>query len=725
MINEILLRRKDHIYLEKELTSGAADQSGRVLTMMKNIESLGYTFSRELYEQLCSLEEKTLNEFYSELTALLKARTGADRIWKPMYPNFPQEVMEKSRAELYRNAMVHYWSGGILRPSIPKQERLPLSEKPDVKILSSGTKEELLEIFRNLASANGSLSEQDLQDIRWCFSNIPEADHELPEKIPNKENAACIGTCFLENSPLAEAETLKPYIRTAADVLRLAAALSDGDISLKKKARFRSFRRKERRILMELLSEASGLLEEMHHRPEVWKRLGERLHPGEFQAERYERVRNAFRKIRNGEPVETFAGRLERAMAGKNLPEALSILQERPGELIRRLDALLRMEENRPEPEPMHWWESRMRKMQAQQTILEAFEAAAPSVATPVLLQVRMHFMVRNHQAFRYYFPKGRLAEARMVPNAAEVVDEEVCLQVVAICEQTLIGRFAELGSMGKVYLSEELKNFIVPFNQRAASKAARTLVRGSRLCLKEHAEAVRGFIWWTNTEDDRRVDLDLSAVIFDEHWNYMEHVSYTNLRSARYRACHSGDLVNGGSVNGSGACEFLDVDMDSVIKYGGRYVVYQVYSYTGQPFSGLPNAAFGCMERRDVKSGEIFEPRLVRQRMDLTSGTRVVIPMILDCVSRQMIWCDAGLNLSMCRSNAGGNNLESNLSGVALACYAMVNMHKTSLYDLIRMHIDGRGEQCKEKEKADLIFDVDEGITPFDTDVILAEYLC
>lgn len=725
MLNEILLRRKDHIYLEKELPAGAEDESARVLTMMKNIEDLGYTFSRALYELLRTAEKELLDAFYLELTALLKARTGADHVWNPMYPNFPQEVMEKSEAELYLNAMVHYWSDGLLYPSIRKRERLPLSDEKKVKVLEPGTRDELMEIFRNLAASNGSLSEQDLQDIRWCFSCIPEAGQWLPEVIPNKENAAYIGKCCLENGSFMGTEMLNRYFGTAADVLRLAAALSDGDISLKKKVRFRNFRRQERRILMNLLSEASGLLEEMHHRPEVWKRLGERIHPGEFRAERYARVRNAFEKIRGGQPVETFAGRVERALLKKSVSEALAVLRERPGELARRLDVMLRAESAGASEENVHWWEARIRKMEAQQEILKAFETSAPQISTPVLLQVRTHFMYRNHQAFRYYFPKGKLSEARMISNAEAFVEEDICRQVTAICEQALTARFSGLEPMGKVYLSEKLKNYVVPFNQRAASKAARTLVCGSRLCLDEKAEAVRGFIWWTNTEDGGRVDIDLSAAIFDEHWNYLEHVSYTNLRSKYCLACHSGDIVNGGPADGDGVCEFLDVDMSSVVKYGGRYVVYQVYSFTRQPFSELPHAAFGYMERQEVKSGEIFEPCLVRQRMDLISETTVTVPMILDCMTRQMIWCDAGLNLNACRRNMGGNNLESNLSGVALACYTMVNMHKTNLYDLLRMHIDGRGELWSKKEEADLVFDVEEGITPFDTDVIMAEYLC
>lgn len=729
MINEILLRRKNKIYLEREVSCGPAGQERRVLTMMKNIESLGYVFSQEAFENLCRLAEEELDAFYLELTALLKMRVGADKDYLPMYPDFPQEVMEKSWSELYFNAMVHYWSYGTLYPTGKKRERLPLFDETKVSVLSMGTKEELMEIFRNLAEANSSLSEQDRQDICWYFEKIPDAADFLPENIPNKENAAYIGRCCLEHDPMAHAGQLKKYIRTGADVLRLAAALSDGDPSLKEKVSFKSFKRRERRILMDLLEASSGLLEEMHHRPEMWKRLGERLHPGEYHTSQYAGVRNAFEKLRAGRHIENFAGKVERALLEHDVERALMLLKERPGELARRLDLLLRLEPAcvQERTSVRCTWESferRMQKLRLQKAVLDTFELTAGQVATPVLLQVRTHFQYRNQHNLRYYFPKGKIAQARTIKNIGIPLKTAVCQRIVSICEQTLISRFSELPSMGKVYLSEELKNYIVPFNQRSASKAARTLVRGSRLPVDGSAEAVRGFIWWTNLEDGGRVDIDLSAAIFDEHWQYVEHVSYTNLRSERYRACHSGDIVNGGPAGGDGVCEFLDVDMDSIVKYGGRYVVYQAYNYTRQSFADIPRVFFGYMERQEVNSGEIFEPRLVRQQIDLATESVVAVPMILDCVSRRMIWCDMALILRACRSNLGGNNLESNLSGVTLACYAMVNMHKANLYDLLKLHVDGRGEMCNEKEKADMIFDAEEGITPFDTDIILAEYM-
>ena len=179
---------------------------------------------------------------------------------------------------------------------------------------------------------------------------------------------------------------------------------------------------------------------------------------------------------------------------------------------------------------------------------------------------------------------------------------------------------------------------------------------------------------------------------------------------------------MDGGPYQAEGVSEFLDTDINSVIKYGGRYIIYQVYSYTRQKFSELGHAAFGFMERRDVNSGEIYEPALVKQKIDLTAQSCICVPVIFDCLTLQIIWCD--VNLGAVHSHYGGNNVESNLAGVELASYAMVNMHKTNLYQLIYLHICARGIQCYDKAQADIVFDEEDGITPYDTDVIMAEYL-
>lgn len=45
-----------------------------------------------------------------------------------------------------------------------------------------------------------------------------------------------------------------------------------------------------------------------------------------------------------------------------------------------------------------------------------------------------------------------------------------------------LVKIYGQREPIGKVYLSDDYRNYVVPFSQRSASKALKTIVRGSRL---------------------------------------------------------------------------------------------------------------------------------------------------------------------------------------------------------------------------------------------------
>lgn len=727
-MNEILLRRKNKVILGTGTARVANDRY--ITAIMKNIEELGYTFSREVFDVLRTYSVNELTEFYLELKAALMKLVGANVVYMPMYADFPKGVMDAHFSELYINAMVHYWSDGILYPKNHRKrvnDRLPLFDETKVKVLQLGSEADVRQIFDNICMSRTSISKTDREDIAYLFET---ENMKLPDNIPHKENAAYISALYLQKNPMASVSELRKYIKTATDVLRLVTAMSDGDVSLVENTRYRSFSRRQRRMIMELLSGCPNIEEDMLRYKERWIRIGERIHPSEFDCSRYtleyDRAINAFDKLRNNRKIETFAGKVEVDLAYGEYESALAELVKRPGELARRLDQLLR--ETYKEP------------------VIRNFASVAEKVSTPVLLQVREHFLHRSEQAdVRVFFPKGSLAKCHSEKNDLPDIDERYCQKVVQICENALVKIYGQREPIGKVYLSEDYRNYVVPFSQRSASKALKTIVRGSRLSMSSQTNAVRAFIWWTNMDkcdfesyDSGRIDIDLSAAIFDENWNYMEHVSYTNLKSEKYKACHSGDIVNGGPVDGDGVSEFLDVDVDSVVRYGARYVVYQVYSFTGQNYAEMPHAMFGWMERADVNSGEIYEPKTVEQKLDLTAGSTVCIPVIFDCVKREFIWCDMNLSLSGVHTNTGGNNLESNLSGVAAVCYSMVNMKKPDLYDLIALNVMGRGVLVDNREDADIVFDTalylnndtvenerdKMVITPYDTELFMSEYL-
>lgn len=109
-INEMLLRRKNKVNLPKrsvEHEAGRAEKAMAV-SIVKNVESLGFTFDKELFENLLTYPKNEIEMFYTDFIAKLKPLVGADKEYNPMYPNFPRQVAEASDAELFINAILHY-----------------------------------------------------------------------------------------------------------------------------------------------------------------------------------------------------------------------------------------------------------------------------------------------------------------------------------------------------------------------------------------------------------------------------------------------------------------------------------------------------------------------------------------------------------------------------------------------------------------------------------------
>lgn len=694
MFNEILLRRRNLVNIKSQLAE--ENNYARVCVICKNIESLGYTMSRELVDYLSKMSYLEIDCFYKELIQHLKEYVGADKVYEPMYKNFPMCMMDGSITdfELYINAIVHYISDGELYPCGDKYEkdiRLPLFDSPDLKVIGLGTDDDIVLVMNNLIESKTSLSDQDKADLIELMCRLDINENDLPDIIPHKENKAIICSIIKDRFDSTKViNFLSKYLNTATDILRYITFESGGDISLSTSCKYKSFSRYERDLIMNLLNRCGLSLEEdMYNNKDKWIRVGERIHPGEKTYSKYPRAQAAFNKLRENIKINTFNSKVEKAIFDKDIA-VLEILQSRPGTLARRLDELIRKY-----PDNVN-------------DIIEVFSNVSNKISIPVLLQVMSHFENRynSDNTQRVFFPKGSLAKVYSTNNNLSKIDDADCISIVSACRSAIHSILSSKESLGKVYISDSIKGFCVPQSQRSASNTLKPITRGSEICLSEDTKYIRSFIWWTNDSNNHRVDIDLSAAILDENFRLIDHVSYTRLRSSKFNIYSSGDITNGGDVNQKGVSEFIDIDFESVRDAGARYVLFQVYSYTGQCFSDLPNIKFGWMSRNDINSGEIYEPSTVEQRIDLTSASTVCVPVIFDCLNNKFIWLDLSKNISSL--NYANANLEKNITGISAMCYGFVKNKKPQMFDLAMMNAIARGSIVTDRNNADVIFDTD-----------------
>ena len=702
MINTLMyLHRRNKVVVPTTNTELDLVSKSYIVTAMKNLETYGYTFSEELVLALQKVATEEFVNWYNELQSNIVKLVGKKGTMIPMYPNFPKQVMEANEVELYFNAIVHYLSLGTLLPDYEVKERFPLIDNPNLTVLNLGDIDDFNTIFTNLLSSKTSLSPSDKEDISWFVDNT-DFQRLMPDVIPHKETLSFI-TMLLWNKD-GMRELLIPLYKTATDVLRLAVALSDGDVSLSEYPRFKSFKRSERRILLSMLENANNIEEDMLRHKLLWIRLGEKLHPGEYKA--FVKANKSFKKLRNNEKISTYRSKLEKAFEEKDVDSVITLLSKRPGEFARSLDRTLRLTLS----------DNRVTAFNNGMKVVKAFESVANNVSTPVLLQVREYFKKRaeGNSDVRVFFPKGSIANAYGIENSLEQLDTAICLEIVKVCGQALINLYAEKEPLGKVFIDECLSKYIVPTAQRSASKALRSVARGSRFSINESAKVLRSFVYWKEPKGDR-TDLDLSAVLYGADFKVLDEITYWNLRSDAYIGCHSGDITSAPN----GASEYIDIDLEDLKSKDVKYMAIMVNSFTHIPFCDLPECFVGFMERECPNSGEIYEPKTVVNKSDITTSLTQVMPMVIDIENMEVVWTDLAV------ANSGYiNNVEQNKNSIILAVKSMLNAVKPNMYDLAMLNVLARGELVESKEDADVVFSLTEGVTPYDIDIIMGEYL-
>lgn len=676
---------------------------------LANIEGLGFGLTRPAFAHLETLSVQDQAELHAWAWPVLMKMVGAHRNYRPMYPNFPRQVMEARQSELLFNALMHY-AGDIIGyrylPDYPVEDRPRLREAGQkARPLSVvGPREAAQRMGRWLESGQSwSPSQKDAalaglawlaaQDLSACLRLVGEAT------LPNRENRAHVAAFLVRHyeacrkegaaASVAAIERAWPLANTSVvDVLRTAVALAGGDVSLAENTRFVSPSRAVRRLLMRALDVAVPQTptaeEDVFNRRETWLRLGEKLHPGEFK--QFENASLIFDVLRNQDAPVSLMGKLDAALSKKSstavAASVAALFEQRPGLMARQLHRILR------------WANPR-----ASVIILDAFEQVADKCATGLLLSVGHVFRTQGDRTQRAVMPKGSVAKIRMTEKVPDPVDDGIAARVAEIAEQALVARFARLPSLGACYIDPALADVPTPFALRSTSKALRTVPRGSRLPLDD-AKVTRLFLWWSqsdpagNLPSVERIDIDLSCVVLDEGFNKVSECTYYDLRGRGLT--HSGDITSAPR----GACEFVDIE-HAKLPPGSRYVVMSINSYTNQPYANVPECFAGWMSRKDGRRGELHEPRTVANRFDLTSDSQAVVPMVMDLVDKKVIWMDMAYSTRASYSN----NVSTHGERLRQAVEGVLALSRPSLAYLFGLHVRARGQAVDTPSQAQVLF--------------------
>lgn len=637
-INKITLRRNNKIYIPTIENNDKTIDNKTITAFISNLYRLGYIVNPKIIEQLSYTSIDTLQQVLDAA----EYSKGDHFDYEPMYPNFPKQVAEASEIELYLNAMMHY-TGDVLgvriMPVYNKFARPDLDkDEAEFIVLGLETKDSLTETTRNIITMSRPFSQTDKEDI-IVLKDFVKFDDNQTFKV--KENLVFLTYSFPDNG-------LEKYYKTAVDVLRLAAAYSNGDITLATPTKFK-LSRPQRRMILQLLDNVDDV-EGMGAYSEQWKRLARTLHyRSDNNDKKYPTASINLEKIQTGD-YTTVNSKIEKAV--KELD--IELLEKYPGIYARRILELLR------------------KHQQEKDIILQSFSTIVGKVSVPVLLG--LYNLLRSpgkeelsHRLIR--IKNGEENKTFLLENRLSNNDDLTELSTI------ILDGIEAQGESKKVVFSKDASHYAMPLHTRNISKGSTAIGLGSRLPLDSDKNTIRLFMHWKDFDKsidyyNHRIDLDLSAIFLNDNFDFINNITYYNVRIDDI-GYHSGDITSAPE----GASEFIDINIDKALDNGIRYVVPTIYNYTQQQLDNIPEAFSGFMMRDKVNNGEIFEPSTIQHSYDLNNGNTNNTPYIIDLKNREIVWLDTALKPSSYKNYNVANNIDN---FTVLAKYAVLSKFMT-----------------------------------------------
>ncbi|MGP4001932.1 MXAN_6230/SCO0854 family RING domain-containing protein [Streptomyces sp. 8N706] len=414
--------------------------------------------------------------------------------------------------------------------------------------------EDTIAALRLLLSRTTPPAPQDRDDLRLLLDHLPgEGLAWLPEDVAALETKALLLAALLRD-PHRSAEALSflpALLTTATDVLRLLCVWSGGEPDLVEPPRPRGVPRPLRRELLGVLDGfgPQTLIEELHRHTRAWKRAGEVLHPYEHHR-RHPRTALAFAVLRGTDlsahrlgpalrraaaehpegvavrgdrlaPV-TWGGQVERALGARDLPAAVALLRERPGELVRRLDHLLRLHAATGSPAALP------------EGLAEALASGLARVGPAPLLSALGALRVRTRPGGqRVFFPRGDVSRRFAVEDRRAPLPQGAVQPVCSMMEAELLRRLAAAPRHDVALLDSGLSALTVPFAECGAARSLASAPQGgpgrsSRDLTPQDTTAGRVTLWdlacWhAGVRTDRVVVLRRAPFpgTLDELWHY------------------------------------------------------------------------------------------------------------------------------------------------------------------------------------------------------------
>lgn len=594
-------------------------------TVVSNLAYYGFALNSEALSAVSKLSDNhnQLCLWWEKVEPVLKAVTGASKNMGEfvVYKNFPAEVLEKSTAEYWIAQIFMYLGCPNDLFTQPVQKRDRLFEKTNLKVLQLANENSLKSIFSSLVGMPSLWQAEQLKDVFWIYQN--EKINWNKVSIPFKGNLIAFLSKFIE-------EGIVPELSSATDVLRLGIGLSGGDISMKTNTPFRNFKRKERKFLLQLLENSSNLSEDVARDKERWKKFLRNLHPGDYKFKKVSGVYNLLYKDR----ARSWNSSLEYFLNDRDSSMVLSMLVERPGEFMRRLNQTISIFKGEA---------------------VDAFITVLPKLKTIQLLKIQKYLNTVNDKKFRTIAPGGNWSKLKILDNNTKIKQEYIEKLNKAI------------NSVLKRKLGIKLKNGVVldktaDMIKFQTNDSENLYGRGTEFFIPENAKFIRTASYW-ECQAGYNTWFDNGWNFFDSNWKSKGACcwSYASTNFLGGAAIFSGDPTNSKTVDGK-ACQMIDLYIDKLKNAGVRYCVWNILCFSRIKFSQAKDVFAALQWGTEPQKGELFEPARCQLAFPLKGDAFTKYVAVIDLHTRKLIYIDANLKSD---TNSAANNcdiLEKNM---------------------------------------------------------------